>query len=89
MGSHERSQTRKSAETSLNDSDFKELKARLMVAFDIAHTVAYLHAAEILVKNLSDVDVVLIKEKERWKPILTNLERARFVGQPGSDPTRC
>lgn len=66
---------------SLNDSDFKELKARLMIAFDIAHTVAYLHAAEILVKNLSDVDVVLIKEKERWKPILTNLERARFVGQ--------
>jgi hypothetical protein len=57
-----------------------------MVAFDIAHTVAYLHAADILVKNLSDVDVVLIKEKERWKPILTNVERARFVGQPGSDP---
>jgi hypothetical protein len=58
-------------------------RVRLLIAYDLAKTIAYLHSVEILVKNLSDENVLLVQEEVEggtaWKPILTNLDQARLV----------
>jgi hypothetical protein len=71
----------KSLALSLQNAEFQEIKDKLVIAFELAKTVAYLHSVEILIKNLTDRDVLLTKSEDRWKPILTNLEKARYVSQ--------
>jgi len=60
-------------------------KVRLMVAYDLSKTVAYLHSVQILIKNLSDKNVLLVQEEVEegtaWKPILTDLDQARLVSR--------
>jgi hypothetical protein len=55
---------------------------RISIAYDIAKTVEYLHSVEVLVKRLSDRNVVLVCESGAVTPYLTNLERARLVCVP-------
>jgi hypothetical protein len=52
---------------------------RIGIAYDIAKTVDYLHSVEVLVKRLSDRNIVLMLESGTFTPYLTNLERARLV----------
>lgn len=53
---------------------------RLAIAYEVAKTIAYLHSVDILVKRLSDKNVLLAKENGAYVPYLTQLERARLVG---------
>ena len=54
--------------------------ASLRFAYELAHAVAYLHSVGIVIKNLSDTNVVVIElEGGRLQPCLTNLEQARRV----------
>lgn len=66
------------------NSDAAELSsdlARLNVAYEIASTVAYLHSVGIVVKNISDVNIVLKKREDQrgLRPCLINLDAARKV----------
>ncbi len=54
---------------------------RLEIAHDVAKAVAYLHSVDVLVKRLSDRTVLLsIDSGGIITPYLTDLERARLVG---------
>ena len=55
--------------------------ARLYVAYEIASTVAYLHSVGIVVKNISDVNIVLRRREDQQglRPCLINLDAARKV----------
>ena len=57
----------------------QDLVTRLAIAHEITLTVEYLHSVEILVKRLSDKNVILVLEADKWKPFVTDLERARLV----------
>jgi len=57
----------------------QDLLVRLAIAHEIALTMDYLHSVEVLVKRLSDKNVILVLEGETWKPYLTDLQRARLV----------
>ena len=75
--------------------DSKELNrdgplSRLRLAYEVASAVAYLHSVDIVVKNISDVNIVLKRLRlevggRRFRPCLTNLEDARTVS--GTDRT--
>jgi hypothetical protein len=58
---------------------------RLHLAYEVASAVAYLHSVDIVVKNISDVNIVLkrlslrLEDGRRFRPCLTNLEKARRV----------
>lgn len=58
---------------------------RLHLAYEVASAVAYLHSVDIVVKNISDVNIVLKRlshdseDGRRFRPCLTNLEKARRV----------
>lgn len=71
--------TAKSLGSCLTDPQFSDTRDRLRVAYDVAQTVAYLHSVEILVRSLSDQNVVLTKDNGEWKPVLTRLDQARLV----------
>ena len=75
--------TSKSLGASLEDPQFTDMRDRLRIAYDIAQTLAYLHSVEILIRSLSDKNILLVQEGSRWKPILTNLDEARLVS-PGT-----
>jgi serine/threonine protein kinase len=55
--------------------------ARLQLAYEVASAVAYLHSVGIIVKNISDVNIVLkkLEDGRKFRPCLTNLEEARKV----------
>src|SRR5258708_2856203 len=55
----------------------------LRLAYELANTVAYLHSVGIIVKNISDTNVVVVKLEggSRLQPRLTNLEQARRVSE--------
>jgi hypothetical protein len=55
---------------------------RLGIAYDIAKTMEYLHSVEVLVKRLSDKNVLLSLENSTMTPYLTDLDRARLVSIP-------
>ena len=63
--------------------------SRLRLAYEVASAVAYLHSVDIVVKNISDVNIVLkrlrLEDGRRFLPYLTNLEDARTVS--GTDRT--
>jgi hypothetical protein len=63
--------------------------SRLRLAYEVASAVAYLHSVDIVVKNISDVNIVLKRltpeDGRRFRPCLTNLEEARTVS--GTDRT--
>jgi serine/threonine protein kinase len=50
-------------------------------AYELASTVAYLHSVGIIIKNISDTNVIVVKLEggRRIQPRLTNLEQARRV----------
>jgi hypothetical protein len=53
---------------------------KIGLAYDLCKTVAVFHKAEICLKSLTDITVVLKKIKgDKWYPILTGLERSRLV----------
>jgi len=54
---------------------------RLALAYEICATLAILHRAEILLKNISDQTVVLVRSEpsRKLRPVLTELENARMV----------
>lgn len=62
----------------IESHDFEPL-ARIHFAYELANTVAYLHSVGIIIKNLSDINVVVIKLGGRLQPRLANLEQARTV----------
>ncbi|KAK3391180.1 kinase-like domain-containing protein [Podospora didyma] len=70
--------TAKSLGSCLADPQFSDARDRLRVAYDVAQTMAYLHSVEILVRSLSDQNVVLTREDREWKPVLTRLDQARL-----------
>ena len=57
----------------------KDASERANIALEIAFTLAYLHSVEILLKQLSDNTVLLVKEQDRLIPYLTEVEQARLV----------
>jgi len=59
------------------------LPERLAIAREVALAVDYLHSVEILVKRLSDQNILLQEERGKLVPYLTNLESARTVCGPG------
>lgn len=52
---------------------------RLDIARHVTRTVNYLHSVDILVKNLSDENIVLKQDRGEIKPILVGLEQCRLV----------
>jgi serine/threonine protein kinase len=58
---------------------------RLHLAYEVASAVAYLHSVDIIIKNISDVNIVLkrlgLEDGRRFRPCLTNLEKARKVSR--------
>lgn len=64
---------------SLKDTIFNDDLGRVRIVYDLAQTIAYLHSVDILVRSLSDDKVLLFDDKGRWKPILTDLDKARLV----------
>jgi hypothetical protein len=61
-------------------SDRLDDLARLRLAYEVSHTIAYLHSIGIIVKNISDINVVLKNEGESgFVPLLINLTEARKV----------
>lgn len=64
----------------ISQDEFQDdMVARLAIAHEVALTVEYLHSIEILVKRLSDKNVILVMEGNVWKPCLIDIERARLV----------
>jgi serine/threonine protein kinase len=57
--------------------------ACIRFAYELANTVAYLHSVGIIIKNISDTNVVVVKLEggSRLQPRLTNLEQARRVSE--------
>ena len=56
---------------------------RTRIAYDLANTLAYLHSVGIIIKSMSDDNVVLRKlDGGNFQPCLTNLETARMVRVP-------
>ena len=64
---------------SLGDKTFTMIIDRVRIAYDLAHTLAYLHSVDILVRSLSDENILLVQSDGTWKPTLTNLDKARMV----------
>lgn len=58
-----------------------KLPERLEIVRDIVTTVEYLHSVDILVKVLSENNVLLDVGEKGITPYLTGLEKARLVGQ--------
>ncbi|KAL6231533.1 kinase-like domain-containing protein [Aspergillus navahoensis] len=54
------------------------VRERLSIAHQIAVTVEYLHSVEILVKRLSDTNVLLCVDHGNTTPYLTDLDQARL-----------
>jgi hypothetical protein len=54
---------------------------RIALAHQIATTVDYLHSVEVLIKRLSDKTVLLSHNGDAITPYLTELEKARLVGE--------
>jgi serine/threonine protein kinase len=71
----------------IESNQLPEPLTRLRLAYEIANTVAYLHSVGIIIKNISDNNIVLKKGGEgmQFRPCLTNLEEARLV----SDSFEC
>ena len=54
---------------------------RISLAYDLAKTMAWYHHAQLLLKSVSDHNVVLQElSSGRLAPFLTNLQNARHVG---------
>ena len=70
-----------------NELNCNDSLTRLHLAYEVASAVAYLHSVDIIVKNISDVNIVLkrlrLKDGQRFRPCLTNLEKARRVSGTG------
>ena len=62
-----------------SDSYPADVFSRLRFAYDIACTIAYLHEAQILVKNLADDSIVFVQKGTGYKPVICELEQARLV----------
>jgi hypothetical protein len=67
----------------IESHDSYEPLAYIRFAYELANTVAYLHSVGIIVKNISDTNVVVVKLEggSRLQPRLTNLEQARRVSE--------
>ena len=58
----------------------KSLTERLKIAYELSKTVAYLHSVQILIKSMTDRNVMLRPiERSNFEPVVTNLEEAREV----------
>lgn len=61
-------------------SKLPEIRSRLGISYDICSTVAYFHSVNLIVKNLTDLNVILRKKgDQRLEPVLTEVEGARKV----------
>jgi len=66
-----------------NDLLAQDPHSRLKIAVELSRTVGFLHSISIVVKNLSDGNVIMRKTGEGLQePILTHLEEARLVRYP-------
>ncbi len=65
----------------IDSTELNDPLTRLHLAYEVASAVAYLHSVGIVVKNISDVNIVLkrLEDRRRFRPCLTNLEEARKV----------
>lgn len=65
----------------IKSNDQYEPLACIRFAYELAHTVAYLHSVGIVIKNISDTNVVVVKTEDGGgiRPRLMNLEQARRV----------
>jgi serine/threonine protein kinase len=58
----------------------KNLPERLKIAYELSKTVAYLHSVEVLIKSMTDTNIIMRPIEEKGvEPVLTNLEAAREV----------
>jgi hypothetical protein len=66
----------------------KTLPDRLKIAYELSKTVAYLHSVQILIKSMTDANIILrAGEGNVLEPVVTNLEEAREVCNHGSERT--
>jgi serine/threonine protein kinase len=65
----------------IDSTELNDPLTRLHLAYEVASAVAYLHSVGIVVKNISDVNIVLkrLEDRRRFRPCLTNLEESRKV----------
>lgn len=58
----------------------KTLFERLKKAYDLSKTVAYLHSVQVLIKGMTDANIILRPVQGNGvEPVVTNLEEAREV----------
>lgn len=58
----------------------KPFPDRLKIAYELSKTVAYLHSVQILIKSMTDANIILRAGKGNViEPVVTNLEEAREV----------
>jgi serine/threonine protein kinase len=80
MGGDERFKKRRSVAEAIRDGKLPQSTLeRLAIVHEVAKIIEYLHSVEVLVKRLSDKNILLASENGTLKPYLTDLESARLV----------